>query len=66
MWRTHAADLWRAANLMANPMGAHDAFIVASAEVHGLILLTRNASDFAAIVNDILTPWNEVRHRSPL
>jgi predicted nucleic acid-binding protein len=40
-------------------MGARDAFIAATAEVHGLILLTRDASDFAAIVNDILTPWNE-------
>ena len=40
-------------------MEPRDAFIAATAEVHGLILLTRNASDFAAIVNDILTPWNE-------
>jgi len=66
MWRTRAADLWRAANLMANPMRARDALIAATAQVHGLILLTRKASDFAAIVNAILTPWNEVRHRSPL
>ena len=29
-----------------------------TAEVHGLTLVTRNASDFEAIVKDILTPWN--------
>ena len=40
------------------PMKPRDAFIAATAEVHGLTLVTRKASDFQAIVRDILTPWN--------
>lgn len=40
------------------PMEPRDAFIAAAAEVHGLTLVTLNASDFEAIIKDILTPWN--------
>jgi predicted nucleic acid-binding protein len=40
------------------PLEPRDAFIAATAEVHGLTLVTRKASDFGAIVKDILTPWN--------
>ncbi len=34
-----------------------DAFLAATAEVHGLALVTRNISDFEAIVGNIVTPW---------
>jgi predicted nucleic acid-binding protein len=37
-------------------MEPRDAFIAATAEVHGLTLVTLNASDFEAIIRDILTP----------
>ena len=39
------------------PMEPRDAFIAATAEVHGLTLVTRNASDFEATVKAIATPW---------
>jgi len=39
------------------PIEARDAFIAATAEVRGLALVTRNASDFEATVKDIVTPW---------
>jgi toxin FitB len=42
---------------MGRPIEPRDAFIVATAEVHGLTLVTRNASDFEATVKAILTPW---------
>ena len=35
-----------------------DAFIAATAEVHGLTLVTRNVSDFQPTVKSILTPWS--------
>jgi toxin FitB len=38
-------------------MEPRDAFIAATAEVHGLALVTRNASDFEATVKTIVTPW---------
>ena len=40
-------------------MKPRDVFIAATTEVPGLTLATRKASDFEAIVKDILTPWNE-------
>lgn len=39
------------------PIEPRDAFIAATAEVHGMNLVTRNASDFQPIVKSILTPW---------
>jgi predicted nucleic acid-binding protein len=42
---------------LGRPMEPRDAFIAATAEVHGLALVTRNASDFEATVKNIVTPW---------
>jgi predicted nucleic acid-binding protein len=42
---------------LGRPMEPRDAFIAAIAEVHGLALVTRNASDFEATVKNIVTPW---------
>ena len=56
------ADAW--GTLMARredvgrPMGAMDAFLAATAEVHGLTLVTRNVSDFRGTVRLILNPWS--------
>jgi toxin FitB len=42
---------------MGHPIEPRDAFIAATAEVHGLTLVTRNASDFEPTVKYIVTPW---------
>jgi len=42
---------------VGRPMEPRDAFIAATAEIHGLTLVTRNASDFEATVKAIVTPW---------
>ncbi len=38
------------------PIGAMDAFLAATAELHQLTLVTRNVSDFP-LLKSILTPW---------
>lgn len=40
-----------------HPMEARDAFIAGTAEVYGLTLVTRNASDFETVIKNIITPW---------
>jgi toxin FitB len=42
---------------LGHPIEPRDAFIAATAEVHGLTLVTRDASDFQPAVKSILTPW---------
>lgn len=42
---------------VGRPMEPRDAFIAATAEVHALTLVTRNASDFEPTVKAIVTPW---------
>ncbi len=39
------------------PIGAMDALLAATAEVHSLTLVTRNISDFASTVKSLLNPW---------
>jgi predicted nucleic acid-binding protein len=38
------------------PIGAMDAFLAATAEVHHLTLVTRNVSDFR-VLKAVLNPW---------
>jgi toxin FitB len=42
---------------VGRPIEARDAFIAATAQVHHLTLVTRNASHFATTVKSIVTPW---------
>jgi toxin FitB len=42
---------------LGRPIEPRDAFIAATSEVHGLTLVTRNASDFETTVKSIVTPW---------
>jgi predicted nucleic acid-binding protein len=39
------------------PIGAMDALMASTAEVHGLTLVTRNARDFEGAVKSVLNPW---------
>ena len=39
------------------PIEAIDAFLAATAEVHRLTLVTRNQSDFKAVLKTTLNPW---------
>jgi len=42
---------------LGRPIEPRNAFIAATAEVHGLTLVTRNASHFETTVKAIVTPW---------
>lgn len=56
------ATVWGALRARTSQAGrtmAHvDAFIAATAEVHGLTLVTRNVKDFEAWGGPLLDPWN--------
>jgi predicted nucleic acid-binding protein len=39
------------------PIGAMDALVASTAQVHGLTLVTRNATDFEGAVKSVLNPW---------
>jgi hypothetical protein len=41
------------------PIGTMDAFVAATAEVHGLTLVTRNASDLRPSVKSVFDPWSQ-------
>ena len=57
------ADAWgkivARSEAVGRPIGVTDAFIAASAEVNGLTLVTRNASDFEPTLKSIVNPWTE-------
>jgi toxin FitB len=44
---------------MGRPIGVMDAFMAATAEVHELTLVTRNASDFVPSVTSVFDPWTQ-------
>ena len=43
---------------VGRPIGVMDAFLAATAEIHRLILVTRNVSDFP-LLQAVLNPWAE-------
>jgi predicted nucleic acid-binding protein len=47
----------RRTELLGHSIGAMDAFLAATAEVHRLTFVTRNVSDFA-VLKDVLNPWS--------
>jgi toxin FitB len=48
---------------MGRPIGAMDAFIAATAQVHELTLVTRNVLDFEPSVKTIVNPWDRGKAR---
>ena len=56
------ADAWGkivARGEALGPISVTDAFIAATAEVHGLTLVTRNARDFEPTLKSIVNPWTQ-------
>ncbi len=55
------ADVWgkivARREAVGRPINAQDAFIAATAEIHGLTLVTRNAQDFKPTLKALLNPW---------
>jgi toxin FitB len=42
---------------IGRPVESRDGLIAATAEVHGLTVVTRNVSDFESVVKTVLNPW---------
>jgi predicted nucleic acid-binding protein len=42
---------------LGRPIASMDAFIAATAKIHGLTLVTRNTADFEPSLDAILNPW---------
>src|SRR4029077_13299923 len=47
----------RRSEIIGRPIEARDAFIAATAQAHGLTLVTRNTSDFEPTLKAIISPW---------
>jgi len=43
---------------LGRPMETRDALIAATAEVHGMTVVTRDVSDFKPAVKNLLSPWS--------
>jgi toxin FitB len=44
---------------IGRPVETRDGLIAATAEVHGLTVVTRNVSDFKSVVKTVLNPWTD-------
>jgi toxin FitB len=44
---------------LGRPLSAADGLIAATAEIHGLTLVTRNASNFEPTSKAVVNPWAE-------
>jgi len=55
------AVLRRRAESQGRPMPLLDAFLAATADVHGLTLVTRNVRDFDVWGGPLLNPWDAAR-----
>ena len=55
------ADAWgkvvQRSEAAGRPIGVMDAFIAATAEAHGLTLVTRDVADFAGSATAVVNPW---------
>jgi toxin FitB len=51
-----AGKIVRRAEVLGRPIEAMDAFLAATAEVHGLTLVTRNVQHFT-VLKTVLNPW---------
>lgn len=63
------ADVWGKvvvrSEAAGRPIGAMDALIAATAQTHGMTLVTRNTSDFEASLSRIINPWAEDEVQTP-
>jgi hypothetical protein len=60
---TRIADMWgklvARRDASGRPISSMDAFIAATAEYHGLTLVTRNTADFESSVSKVINPWSQ-------
>lgn len=54
----HWGELVASREASGRPIGVMDAFSAATANIHALTLVTRNAADFESAVKEIVNPWS--------